>query len=761
MKKTLFATSIVLASLLHAEQIKSIKYINLSMLSTNIANETLDLQAGDEIDVKKINKAIKKFYKFGYFNDIKIDNLNGNLELKFIEKPTIASVSMTGYKSREEDQEALFKAMGLAKGQMFTTSKVKEAKKDLLNLLEKEGLVNSVIEIDIDQINESSVALIFNINKGLEIIIDKVNYYGSDHLDEDDFSEVTANKEKEMFSWFFGQNDGEVKLDQLEYESFRIQDKYFQKGFLDSKVEDPFMKIDFTTNRANLEFFIEEGQQYSTNDIKIYLNAEIIDPETLYSELKLQKGDTFNISKLRKDVEFIKTSVADLGYAFAQVTYDIKKNKENAIADIVFNVVPGKQVYINDVLISGNGRTLDRVIRRNVYLAPGDLFNLTDFKDSKNKLTRIGFFEDVTVEQKRVSEDKMDLIVKVVERSTGTITLGGGYGSYDGFIIDASINENNVFGSGKAVGVNISTSDKQVNYNISYKDPAIFDSKYNMTIEVHQTEQEYDYSTPDYTLDKLMTGFSASVGRELWRNVYVGAKYRLDFIEEKYTDTLSTDDNIKVSGDSAAADDYYKIDEDYTLSSLTPYISYNSTDDFYFPRNGIDARTNLEYAGLGGDAEYIKSISKFKYYYDLEDLFDFDAVFRYRAQVNTFLDDTRISQGDSFYLGGVKTVRGFKSYAFGPDGNNSITDDVYKNMAATSLEFSFPLIPESKMRWGTFYDYGMIGADNFDDIERSGTGAFIEWISPFGPMQFIFAQPLDDKPGDETSSFEFSLGGKF
>lgn len=761
MKKSLFATSIVLASLLHAEQIKSIKYINLSMLSTNLANETLDLNVGEELDVKKVNKAIKKFYKYGYFDDIKVENINGNLELLFTEKPIIASISMIGYKSREEDREALFKAMGLAKGSMYTTAKVKEAKKDLLTLLEKEGYTNSVIEVDIDQINDGSVALVFNVNKGLEIIIDKVNYYGSDELDTGDFEEVTANKEKEYFSWFFGQNDGEAKLDQLQYESFRIQDKYFQKGFLDSKVEDPFMKIDFATNSASLDFFIKEGQQYDTNEITIYLDSSILDPKVLYPELRLQKEDTFNISKLRKDVEFIKTEVANLGYAFAQVKYDIKKNKENATADIVFNVIPGKLVSINDVMISGNSRTLDRVIRRNVYLAPGDLFNLTDYKDSKSKLKRTGFFEDVIIEQKRISEDKMDLIVKVVENSTGTIVLGGGYGSYDGMVINASINENNVFGSGKAVGFNVDTSDKSLNYAISYKDPAIFDSKYNMTVEVHQSEDEIEYSDPDYTLEKQMSGFSVSAGRELWRNTYAGAKYRLDFIEETYTDDDSgDDDDVKVNGDGPSGDDYFKEDDDYTLSSITPYINYNSTDDYYFPRNGIDANTLLEYAGVGGDSEFLVSKSKFKYYYDLENFIDFDAVFRYRLQVNSFLDDTTVKQGDSFYLGGTKTVRGYKSFAFGPEGNNN-TEDVYKHMAATSFEFSFPLIPESKMRWGTFYDYGMIGADDFDDIERSGTGAFIEWISPFGPMQFIFSQAIDDEPGDETSSFEFALGGKF
>ncbi len=761
MKKTLLATSMVLASLLHAEQIQSIKYINLSSVSTSIANDTLDLQVGDQLDIKKINKAIKEFYRFGYFDDIQVTNEKGNLELVFTEKPIIASIDMIGYKTREEDKKNIFKAMRLAKGNMFTTEKVKQAKKDLLDLLEKEGFVNSVVEVDVENINENSVALVFNVNKGLEILIKEVNYHGAENLDAGDFEEVTANNEEDYFSWWFGQDNGEAKLDQLEYDVFRIQDQYFQKGYLDAKVKDPFMKVDFATNKASLDYFITEGQQYSITDIKIYLDSTILDPETLYSELKLQKDRVFNLEKLRKDVKFIKTQVADLGYAFTQVKHDLKKNIENGTVDVIFNVIPGKKVYINDVLISGNGRTLDRVIRRNVYLAPGDLFNLTDFDDSKKKLKRLGFFSDVSIEQKRVSEDKMDLIVKVEEDATGTIVLGGGYGSYDGMLITVKVNEKNVFGSGKSVGASVDTSEKRHNYKLSYTDPAINDSVYNMTVEIHNAEDEYDYSSPDYTLDKIRNGFSVSLGREIFRDAYIGSTYRLDFIEEKYTDDSSTDgDNIKVNGDGPSGNDYYKVDEDYVSSSITPYINYNSTDDFYFPRSGIKAGTSLEFAGVGGDSKYLKSKSYFKYYHGLEDSWDWDAVLRYRAQVNLLEDNGKLTQGDSFYLGGTKTVRGYKSYAFGPDGKNN-SDIVYKQMFANSIELSMPLIPKSKMRWGVFYDYGMIGKDSFSDIKRAGTGAMLEWISPFGPMQFIFAQPVDDKPGDKTSSFEFSLGGSF
>lgn len=751
MKKTAIYTSLVLATFLHAQEIESIKFINLSKISQDIAEDTLKLKVGDELDSRKINNAVKRFYKFGYFDDISVANNSGNLEITFKEKPSIANIDIVNYKSRDEDKEILFDMMGIKKGSMYTPSRAKYAKEALLKNLEREGYVNSVVEIDVENISDNAVALVFNVNKGDEIVIKKVNYHGAQSLDDGDFEELTVNNEEDFASWWFGQNGGEVNLEQLEYDGARIKDIYLQNGYLDSNVKDPFMKIDFSSNEAVLDFFITEGKQYKTNNIKIYVDASIIDPKKLYEELKLKKDEVFNVSKLRKDVETIKTKVADLGYAFTQVKYDLNKDTEKGVTDVVFNVIPGKKVYIKDVVISGNSRTLDRVIRRDVFLAPGDLFSLTDFNESKNKLKRTGFFEDVQVEQRRVTDETMDIIVSVKETPTGNITLGGGYGSYDGLLINAGINERNVFGSGLGVGINVDFSEKQQNYSLSLSNPAIRDSKYNGTVEVHNSEDEISYTGTtdgDYDLNKISNGFSVSVGKEVMRNLYAGAKYRFDMIEEEYTDTDSINNNVA------------QYNQDYITSSITPYLNFNNTDDYMLPRSGIKAGTSLEIAGVGGDSNYLKSLTNFRYFHSLEDYVDSDWIFRYRANLNFLVDNGQLTRGDSLYMGGPKTLRGYESYAFGPE-DSLANRTVYKQMFANSVEMSFPLVPKSKMRWGVFYDYGMIGKESMSDIQRSGAGALLEWISPFGPLQFIFSQPLDDESGDKTSTFEFSLGSTF
>ena len=758
MKNKVVLFSLACAAALSADTIKSIEYKDVNKLSPEILNETLSMKVGQELNKDKLNDAVLKFYKYGYFDDITVLNENGSLKFIFKEKPSISNVDIKGYKSRPEDLDIVRSAINLKKGSMYTEKRVKEAKEKLLSMLESEGFINSVVETEIERINDQSLKVTFNVNKGDEIIIKKANYHGADNLEQDDFDHVTANKEIEFASWWFGQNDGEVKIDQLKYDSKRINELYYEKGYLDAQVKEPFLDIDFASNQAKLDFFIKEGEKYTTSGIKIYLDSTIVDPETIYPELKLIVGNTFNIKKLRADQEYIRTQVADKGYAFVDVKFDLIKDEKNQKVDVVYNVIPGKKVYINDVKISGNTKTLDRVVRRDVYLAPGDLYNLTDFKSSTNKLKRSRFFESVNIEEKRVSDEKLDIVVKVTEAPTGSLMLGGGYGSYDKMMVNGSIHEANMFGSGLGLGLSADLSARSNRFELSLKNPAINDSDYNGEVEVHSTEYEIERSKYDSDVDTK--GFSVAIGKELIRDLYVGTRYKLDFVSENYD--YSSDFMSNYNAQSAAFKEKNKLftNQDYVNSSITPYLNYDNTDDYYFPREGFRANTSLEYAGVGGDSKYVKSTSSLKYFYSLEDLAELDWVLRLKTQVKMLFDNGQINQGDSLYLGGPKTLRGYKSYAF-PKNDSGYYTDPYKNLWANSAEMSFPLVPSAKMRWGVFYDYGMIGQDSFSDIQRSGAGLLLEWVSPMGPLQLIFARALDDEPGDDTSSFEFSFGASF
>jgi len=738
--KKLLLSATTATYLLSATHYNDIKFEGLTQISEEMALETIELSLENPILEKDINNAVKKLFKYNYFDDIYVEDINNSLIFNLKEKPFIVNIEMEGYKTRDDDLKTLYTTMGLKKGTMYTDAKINSAKKALLLTLQREGYINSVVEIDKEYINDQSVNIKFHVNKGDDITIDKITYDGLKSLEISDLEAVVANKEEDCcFTWFFGQNDGQMSFEQLDYDSLRIKDLYMQNGFLDADVSKAFSKIDFNANTADIQYKIVEGVQYKVDEIIIYLDENITKIEPIYEQLKLEKGDIFNIGHLRKDQEKIKNIVADKGYAFAQVNFDIRKDTEKQTAQIIYNVIPGKKVYINDVIISGNSRTLDRVIRRDIYLAHGDLYSLTDYKDSINALRRSGFFENVRVEQKRISEDKMNLVVEVTEAPTGNLILGGGYGSYDGWMLNASVNDKNIFGSGLNLGFSIDYSSKKQNYTLSLSNPAIRDSIYNGSVNIHRNESLITSTDVVYG-DKttIEEGFGAGLGRALNRHSRVGLNYAYESVDISYE----------------IGEEY---NNEYLISSLTPYISYNNTDDYFIPRSGITAGSSLKYAGVGGDAKYILSSTYFKYFYGLEDHIDYDIILRYKNSLKILSDNGNIPDGTTFYLGGPTSLRGYESYAFQPVDS----EHPYSKYFTNTFEISFPLIPSAKMRWALFYDYGMIGEKSFSEVKRAGNGAVISWYSPVGPLQFIFSRPVNAQDGDKTSTFEFSLGSKF
>ena len=741
MKKILLLLSIASYSM-SSQDINEIKFQGLTQISNEIALETLKFNAESDYSLTQINEAIKKFYAFNYFNNIWTTDENNVLTFHFVEKPFIAKLDMKGYKTRDDELESLYMSMGLKKGTMYTPKKLEKAKQALLLSLEREGYINSIVETSVENISQTSVAVNFEVNKGTPITVTNVSYKGVKSLDINDIEDVIANKETDCcFTWFFGQNDGEMNFEQLSYDSHRIRDLYLQHGYLDAKVTPAFSKVDFNTNTASIEYTIEEGNQYKVNETIIYLDETIAKVEDIYPELKLDKGDIFDISKLRKDQEYIKTTVANKGYAYTNVNYDIKPDKINHTVNLVYNVLPGEKVYIDDVIISGNSRTLDRVIRRNIYLAPKDLYNLSDLRDSKSKLKRTSFFESVEIKEERTSANSMTLLVTVKEAPTGNFIIGGGYGSYDGFMVNASVNDKNLFGSGLNLGFSVDHSSKRDTYNISLQNPAINDSIYSGSVNLYNKEsliENTDITSTQGDETTNTSGFSVGVGRSIGRYTRTGATYAL----EKTDVTYELDSTLN---------------NNYVTSAITPFINYNSTDDYYTPRSGMAASTSLKVAGIGGDAKYMLSATSFKYFHSLDKAIDKDWIIRYKTNIKLIQDNGNLPDDMSFSLGGVSSVRGYESYAFyAQDG-----EDPFKKTWTNNLEFTFPLIPSAKMRWGLFYDYGMIGSNSFNDIKRSGAGALVEWISPVGPLQFIFSEALDAQYGDKTSSFEFSLGSKF
>jgi len=762
MLKKIALSWMLIGSLLLAQKVTQIKFEGLAHLSPSVALEIADIRVGDQMDSAKINQSIKNFFEQGYFKDIWVDKQGGVLIYHFEEKVAIANIQVKGYGSGD-DGEKLLKSIGLKKGDLYDDARIKKAKKTLISRLESQGYYDTVVDVTTTPVGKGSISVVFDVNKGEKIKIKKLNFIGASELSKGDLERDLANQEEDFLGWLPFLNSGDVKVDQLEYDAYRIKDTYMKHGYLDAYVSKPLMRVDYSSYSAEIDYQIKEGVRYRVGEVSIAQDIEGLDSEDLTSDLSLRKGHIFNITRMRKDMKMLQEAAGNLGYAYAKVSPQMRKNAEEKIINLQYIIQSGMKVTINDVLISGNDSTKDRVIRRYIYLAPGDSFNATDLKDSKRALGRTGFFEKVDIQSQRISADKINLLVKVKETATGTISAGGGYGSYEGLMLNASVSDKNIFGSGINASLGFDISAISTNYNVSFVNPKIWDSMYSLGFSVYKKEYEYI----DYTQDQL--GGSLNLGRQFFRHVYAS-------VGAGYVDNQST-----INED--ANDTYFDAllyNDQYQKTSLFASLKFDNTDDYYTPREGMIAAVNFEYASLDGDdfnatigsgeengyGEFIKASGKFGLYYGLNDWIDYDLILRFKARATMIEsgDNEKLPIGEKLFMGGIGSVRGYDPYSISPliDPNDPYSSRKGgKKRASATVEASIPLSEAAKMRVAFFYDYGMIGEDSFNEITRSSAGAVIEWQSAFGPINLVFAQALDDKIGDRTSTFEFSMGTKF
>ncbi len=752
MKRLFIALLMLFVTNIYAKVVNEIKFEGIVHISKPVALRMLSFEKGDNINVSDVDKAIKKFFQQGYFNDVWAEFNHGVLTFYFKEKAVISKVELKGWKENDEDvQESVIQ---LEKGTLYDEKKIEAAKKRIIEAISQEGKIDSVVEVETSYLDNGSIKVTFIVNEGEEIIIKKIEYSGVYGLDPDDFDDVIANKEHQFIGWFWGRNDGKMSLRDLEYDNLRIRDLYMQHGYLDAKVDEPYTRVNFDSYSADMSYQISEGNQYTISEVSVNFTKDVVSQKSIKEILTLKKGEIFNIKHFRDDAQKIKTLIADKGYAFVQVVPDLKKDKKEKTVKVIFRVSPGEKVRIRDVLISGNTRTLDRIIRRELYLGPNDIYSLTDLKDSRAALGRLGFFDGNTIEEKRINNKTMDLIVKVKEAPTGNVQLGGGYGSYGGLLLSIGVNDRNIWGSGINVGLKAEKSETTQNYSFNISNNRLNDSDFSGNFSIYHSVYQYN----DYTV--FTDGIAAGVGHRFSRHIsgYLGYGYsRNDYSFDANFDTT-------LYGDTT----YF---EAYSKSGVTLSAKWDNTDDYYLPREGFTLSQSFEKTGLGADANYLKTRTNFSKYIGLEDYLGFDAIFRYKARFYNLISNGYVPLAEKFYLGGISSVRGYQSYSLSPTIADSTAADGIRRIGGTStfsnsIELSLPLVPQAKMRMVTYVDWGAISDDTTanllsNNISRAGYGVGLEWFSPVGPIQLMFANPINSQSGDKVSHFEFTMGQRF
>lgn len=843
-------------------KVKSISYVGLSYMSDMLANEIVKIRVGDMVDSKKIDTAVLALFNQGYFKDVYATFEGGILEFHFDEKARIAGVEIKGY-GTEKEKDGLKSQMGIKKGDTFDEQKLEHAKTALKTALEGQGYYGSVVEVRTEKVSEGALLIVFDVNRGDSIYIKQSIYEGSAKLKRRMIESLSANKQRDFMGWMWGLNDGKLRLDQLEYDSLRIQDVYMRRGYLDAHISSPFLKTDFSTHDAKLHYKVKEGIQYRISDILIEIDNPVVPLKTLEKALKVKRKDVFNIEHLRADAQILKTEIADKGYAFAVVKPDLDKDEKNGLVKVIYRIEVGDMVYINDVIISGNQRTSDRIIRRELLLGPKDKYNLTKLRNSENSLRRLGFFSKVKIEEKRVNSSLMDLLVSVEEGRTGQLQFGLGYGSYGGLMLNGSVSERNLFGTGQSMSLyaNIATgggrsypgmprgAGRMFAGNLSLTNPRIFDSWYSSTINLYA-----DYRI-SYQYIQQGGGFGVNVGRMLGNRTHVSLGYNLNvtkllgFSSPLYNRYYSSTKQIIIPSQPVCVSSLGLLlglrqvqscstpgstrvgqtppvtglwDRDYhtpITSSFTLDVSYDNTDDYYFPRNGVifssyatmsglpSSGTLNSWNGLGGNVRNTKVYGKFAAYHHLQKYLLIDLIARFKTQggyIFRYNTEDYLPLNSTFYMGGVTTVRGFRNGSITPKDGFGLWlggDGIF----TASTELSYGVLKAAKMRLAWFFDfgfltfktptrgsffynaptttanfkdYGVIGAGFERATWRASTGLQIEWISPMGPLVLIFPIAFFNQWGDGngkkckglcfnpnmddyTQHFEFSMGTRF
>lgn len=748
MKKTTYLALFLANLAFGATAIKSVNFEGLKQISPLVAQNISGLKIGDAITGYNTNRAIINLFNQGYFDDIYMTENNGNLIVHVKEKPIISKLDIEGVVTN--DRTAMEQIIGLKLGQAYDKVALSQVKERVRQFYEVKGYFDTVVETEEEFLDEdkSSLHLTVIVNRGENIIIKNVNLVGAKKLKYSDIRPAIANKQRETFGWMWGFDDGKLKTADLPNDPARIQNEYMKRGYLNATVSAPFVNTYMSNYTADLTYYITEGERFRVSEISIEAPQYLeLDTKKIIKDLKLRSGKRFNADWIRRDIAKLENLVADKGYAYVEVNPDLKPDNENNTVKINYIIKPHSQIYVRNVTISGNEKTADSVVRREMYLTEGELYNRTDLVDSKNSLRRTGYFDDVEITENVVNDNEIDLNIDVKEAPTGSITGGIGYGSSDGILLSASVSEKNIFGSGISGYVSAEKSDDQLSGAIGFTNPRIYNSEYSLSGQIYARDWDWD----DYK--EKAYGASATIGRKLGRYTSAYLTYEIE--------------KSKINGLNAYYEKAGYQNGDNVKSSLIPSIVFNNTDDYYLPRSGIIASASLDYSGLGGDIEYLKGNANFNWYFGMKDYINWDLIFRYKAGVGYFFDDKNLPVNKKLFLGGMRSVRGYDGRSI--PKKKICLDNTHCNYIETggkqsfnnSFELSMPLIDRINMRFVTFFDYGMIGDDSWSESKRYSAGAGIEWRTPVGPLQLFWVKPLNKEDYDSTNSFEFTIGARF
>jgi outer membrane protein insertion porin family len=744
--------------------VADIEVEGLQRVSAGTVFSAFPVNIGEQVDESELADAIRSLFKTGLFTDIKASRDEGVLIISVRERPSISSIDIEGNKNIETDMlmDALAKA-GLQEGQVFRRATLERLELEILRSYIAQGRYNARVNATADELPRNRVAINLKINEGSVAAIQHINIVGNHDFSEEQLLNLFELKTSDW--WNSITNSDKYAREKLSGDLESLRSFYLDRGYLDFSVESSQVSISPDKQKVFIAIAINEGPQYTVSDVKLRGDL-IVGEDELRKLIPIQKGDVFSRAKMTAISEALSFRLGKEGYAFANVNAVPEPGDDNT-ASVTFYVEPGKRAYVRRVNFDGNVSTRDDVLRQEMTQMEGGVASSDRIEYSKTQLERLGFFKTVNVDTVPVpgTDDQVDVNYSVEEQPTGSLSASVGFSQSSGVILGANVSENNFFGSGKRVSFGVNVSNAVKSANVSYLDPY-------------------------YTVDGVSRGFSLFARKTDYQQQDISS-YLLDEYGGKVTFGYPTDSITRLNFGFGVTRSNLK-QGIYTSQEVQDFIAKegDSFDNFFLsgswnrstlnrgvlPTDGYSQSISLNVAVPGSDLTFYKLSHKTNFYFPLTD--NHHWIFRARSDIgygDGYAGRSQMPFYEHFYAGGFGSVRGYKSNSLGLRAENSEFDysspDPFGGNLLTegSLELitPTPFAGDSRsMRTSVFIDGGQVfdterGFDPaFGDI-RLSAGVSFQWITAVGPLAFSLAKPLNDKPGDDTQLFQFSLGQTF
>jgi outer membrane protein insertion porin family len=740
--------------------VKDIRVEGLQRISAGTVFNYLPIQVGQTIRNEETGEVIRALYSTGFFKDIRMEREGDVLVVYVQERPAIAKIEISGNKSIET--EPLMKGLkdiGLAEGKVFSTSVLDRLERELQRQYFSLGKYGMTLQSTVTPLERNRVAVTILIAEGESARIKQINIVGNQAFDD---GKLLDQMELSTGGWLssFTKED-QYSRQKLSGDLEKLKSYYMDRGYIDFRIDSTQVTISPDKKDIYITINIHEGDVHTINDLRLAGNL-VVPAEELFPLIDLSRGEVFSRKKVMKSAERIGEVLGDSGYAFANVNSIPDINRDHKTVALTFFVDPGKRVYVRRINIKGNTRTRDEVLRREIRQMESAWFSASKVKLSKDRLQRLGYFDDVGIQTKPVagSADQVDVDVSVKEKASGSIMAGLGYGQTSGLTFSGSINQSNFLGTGKRVGLALNTSEINTLYQLSVTNPYYTVDGVSRGFNLSYRETDYKQAGgAHYTTNVATAGVSFGIP--------VNETDRINFAFDV--------EDIELNPGVGVVDEITQFIRDngdqYLNLKGTFGWSRNSTNHSTFPTQGVKQSLSGEFSFPGSDLEYYKLGYNHKQYFPITEGGMTLAIKLDLGFGDAYGDTTELPYYEKYYAGGTKSVRGFKDYSLGPRGHYGTveTDQPIGGGLKTvgNLELYVPppfSFGEQSLRLSAFIDVGNVykDVDSFDADElRASAGVALVWLSPVGPLGISIAQPIVSKSTDKEEQFQFALGSAF